>query len=202
MSEAIFWLAPVAAVLGPGELAYHAEIAPVYELLGVQAARPAPRPHLTLLGASWGWPTDGGPPAVRRLLGGGRGTADELTRLGLSGAARNAFESFSSELEKSMAELESRLGHPLDARSRARFERELRRLRSAEADRGGAHVRVRTEWLARGHVAQERLYSCWLLWAWCADPWASVLDPLGAAFVDAIDRGGAVQWAMRLEEIQ
>jgi hypothetical protein len=195
-------LAPVAAVLGPGELAYHAEIAPVYELLDVQAARPAPRPHLTLLGASWGWPAEGGTEAVRRLFAGGRGTADELTRLGLSSAARSAFETFSSELEKSMSRLESRLGHDLDARSRARFQRELRRLRSGEADRGGAHVRLRTEWLARGHVPQERLYSCWLLWAWCVDPWSAVLDPLGKAWVEAVDRGRAVQWAQRLEEIR
>lgn len=193
-------LAPVAAVLGPGEMAYHAEIAPVYELLGVTAARPVPRPHLALTGGDWGWPAT--PDAVGRLLGGGTPAADELTRLQLADSSREAFDDFAQDLDAALRGLESRLGHALADRARARIEREVQRLARGEADRSGIPVRRRAEWMARGHVPQERLYSCWLLWAWCADPAATVLDPLAEAWLEAVDRGGSVQWALALEAIR
>ena len=193
-------LAPVAAVLGPGELAYHAEIPPVYEALGVVAARPVPRPHLTLTGSSWGWPSE--PGAVARLLAGGGGARAELARLGLSDVGREAFDEFSADLDKALGKIELRLARPMGPRARARFDREVRRLQKAEVDRSGGSVERRAQWLARGRRSQERVYSSWLLWAWCADPVKTVLGPLAAAWIGAIDRAEAVQWALPLEEIR
>jgi hypothetical protein len=194
-------LAPVAAVLGPGELRYHAEIEPVYRLLGVEAARPVPRPHATLVGGGWEWP-EADPGAVGRILGGGGEAAAELARLQLPDTARSALDKFSSDLGKALEKLESGLETALNARTRARFEREIRRLRASEADRRGGHVRRDAEWMARGRTPQERLYSSWLLWAWCEDPLASVLEPIGGAWLDAVDRGGAVQWVLPVEGIR
>lgn len=194
-------LAPVAAVLGPGELAYHAELAPAYERLGVDAARPVPRPHVTLVGESWRWPEDD-PEALRRVLAGGAPAAAELARLQLPDGVRAHFESFSTDLENALRGLESGLGRDLEARVRARFAREARRLRAAEADRRGGHVHRDAEWLARGRTPQERLYSCWHLWAWCAEPGSTVLDPVADAWLEAVDRAGPVQWALRMGEIR
>lgn len=193
-------LAPVAAVLGPGELAYHAELAPIYDLLGVEAARPVPRPHLTLVGETWDWPED--PDLVRRLLLGGDGAAAVLSRMQLPAARRDAFDDFTRNLEAALHDLEFRLGHPVSERSRARIEREARRLQKSEVEQGTGGVTRRVQWLSRGHVPQERVYSCWLLWAWFGDPVASVLQPLAQAWLEAVDRGEGVQWALRTEEIR
>jgi hypothetical protein len=193
-------LAPVAAVLGPGELAYHAEVAPLYELLGVQAARPVPRPHLTLVGQSWDWPED--PELVRRLLLGGDSAASVLSRMQLPAARREAFDDFARNLEAALHDLEFRLGHPVPDRSRARIEREVRRLQKSEAEEGTGALARRSQWLARGRRPQERIYSSWLLWAWFGDPVSSVLQPLAQAWLDAVERGEGVQWALRVEEIR
>ncbi len=195
-------LAPIAAVLGPGELAYHAVIAPLYDLLGVEAARPVPRPHLTLIGRGWEWPEE--PDAIRSLLAGDSGAVRILSRMGLPSTQREAFDDFGQNLEAVLHDLEFRLGHPLEARTRARIQREVQRLISAEADRIGGAMPVarRIEWLARGKVPQERIYSSWILWAWFADPVEAVLGPLAEAYVRAVDEGGAVQWALPVAEIQ
>lgn len=193
-------LAPVAAVLGPGELAYHAELAPLYELLDVEAARPVPRPHLTLVGETWDWPDD--PELVRRLLGGGDSSASVLSRMQLPAARREAFDDFTRNLEAALHDLQFRLGHPIPERSRARIEREVRRLQKSEAEHGSGAVTRRVQWLARGRRPQERVYSCWLLWAWFGDPVGSVLQPLAQAWLDAVDRAEGVQWALRTEEIR
>jgi hypothetical protein len=194
-------LAPVTAVLGPGELAYHAEIAPLYDLLGVQAARPVPRPHLTLIGRGWDWPEE--PDNIRSLLGGSSGAARTLARMSLPLAQREVFDDFGQNLDAALHDVEFRLGHPLEARARARIQREVQRLVSAEADRIGGAMPVarRIEWLARGKVPQERLYSSWMLWAWFADPVEAVLRPLAEAYVHAVDGAAAVQWALPVAEI-
>ncbi|RKZ13951.1 hypothetical protein DRQ53_01335 [bacterium] len=190
-------LAPVSAVLGPGEMAYHAEIAPVYELLEVEAARPVARPQLTLVGEDWHWPHD--PAAVRRLLGGGHEALDELTRSQLGVQSRAAFDDFGRDLESALQALESKIGHGLTGRARARIMREMQRLARGEAEASGAPVQRRAEWLARGGVSQERLYSSWLLWAWSEDPAHQIFDPLGRAWIDAVDRGLGVQWTLAVE---
>jgi hypothetical protein len=194
-------LAPVAVVLGPGELAYHAEIAPLYDLLGVEAARPVPRPHLTLIGRGWEWPEE--PDQIRDLLGGSSRAARILSRMGLPAEQREVFDDFGQNLDAALHDLEFRLGHPLAARARARMQRELQRLISAEADRIGGAMPVarRIEWLARGKVPQERIYSSWMLWAWFADPVEAVLRPLAEAYVHAVDQGSSVQWALPVVEI-
>jgi hypothetical protein len=83
------------------------------------------------------------------------------------------------------------------------MQRELQRLISAEADRIGGAMPVarRIEWLARGKVPQERIYSSWMLWAWFADPVEAVLRPLAEAYVHAVDQGSSVQWALPVVEI-
>jgi uncharacterized protein YllA (UPF0747 family) len=194
-------LAPVAAVLGPGELAYHAELAPIYPLLDVQAARPAPRPHLVLTGSKWPWP--GTSEGVERLLAGGNGAVEELTEAGLDPAQRLAFEDFRRHLEAALADLESRLKTRVDTRSRARLLREIERLQGIEGAKGEAAAanRRRAEWLARGRHPQERAYSCWLLWAWCANPVRSVLGPLAERWLETVDEGKAVHWVLPMKEI-
>jgi hypothetical protein len=194
-------LAPVAAVLGPGELAYHAEIAPLYGLLGVEAARPVPRPHLTLVGEDWDWPTE--PEDIRRLLAGSSAAVGILSRMGLPAAHREVFDDFGQKLETAIHDFEVGLGHRVEARPRARIQREIQRLINAEADRVGGAMSAtrRAEWLARGKVSQERIYSSWMLWAWFGNPAETVLRPLAEAYVRAVDQGTSVQWALPVVEI-
>lgn len=116
-------LPAAAAILGPGELAYHAAIGPVYAALGAQRPQLVPRCSLTLL-----------PPwtarAAQRL-----GLSPEELADGAAPVAEPPHDPRSDRLT-ALAHAIDRVGDPADRRiaaAQARLRNELERLRSSLA---------------------------------------------------------------------
>ncbi len=201
--------APVATVLGPSELHYHAQLAPAYSMLEVIPAAPAPRPHLTLL-----------PPGVelpsteegrRLLLAGGEGAREVLGRWGMPPAWMEATERLRSELDES-------LGRVRDALKEAGLQSEVLSLekalqRTVEELRGRLlpHALSRQSakhpeleyapaWLAVRGIPQERAYASWLGWLWLGQGFSACLRELGDAYATDLLEGRASYYCASLGE--
>lgn len=196
-------LAPVAAVLGPSELQYHAQIAPLYGALDVQAARPAPRPHLTLWPRDAPWIEPSG--ATTHWLEGGVAAQHALREAQLPAAWTEAWNATRDSVEATLvalaADLEDPRARELTVHARAAMARELqilrRRLAHHRADLAGIDVDRAATWLALHGTAQERALAAPLLWWWGADATKGAIEKLGAAYVAAIDEGRAPTWVLR-----
>ena len=196
-------LAPVAAVLGPSELLYHAQLAPLYERLGVQAAAPLPRPHVTLWPAGTPWIEPRG--EHRDWLAGGARSARAL-------AAAHLPEEWSRPLDRSRKaareELDA-LRSLVDDRDADRWIRRVddrlgeeiedvrRRLGRIAAERAGLAPEIAGRWLSVDGKPQERLYCAPLVQWWFGERSAEVRSGLSRHYVEAIDRGLSPTWALR-----
>jgi hypothetical protein len=191
-------LAPVAAVLGPSELQYHAQLAPAYQILGVEAAAPAPRPHVCLLPSSLEFPD--APESRRQLLTGGEASREFL----LAAAVPPEWESRTSRMQSALeGELERwRSTMENDAREddleglRRRIQLgvdELRRkLRPRALDRDPARrqlVEWLPDWLSVRGVPQERAYASWLGWQWFGARFPVGMGELGSAYAHDLLEG-------------
>lgn len=196
-------LAPVAAVLGPSELQYHVQLAPLYAMLGVEAARPAPRPHLTLWPREAPWIEPAGEHA--HWLGGGAAAESALMAAQLpatwASAWENAREEVGTTLETLGARLEVERARQLAMHTRTRLFRDLellrRRLARARAERDGLDLPLAARWLAVHGTPQERVLAAPLLWWWAGDAIEDVLGTVGAAYGAAIDAEQSPTWVLR-----
>jgi len=201
-------LGPLAAVLGPTEFAYHAQLAPLYEALEVHAAAPVPRPHLSLLPPGIPWEVAAAAPAT--WLRGGEGLEARLgqdaverrwgPQLRALGEARvRAREGFLQELGDDAGDLTSAW--------RDQDERWLRRW--AEDLRGPALARTAAEsgawgwapsWMAPRGIPQERILAAITGWWRCDADFATVLDQVQARYVEGLGSRGPIGFVAAGEE--
>ena len=182
-------LAPVAVVLGPGEMSYHAQLTPLYDEFGVRPPATLPRPHGVLLPPSL---TDASlerflteivasPERSRRALL-ECGADPELDRRWSRARSESlrAVESWSEELGGERAEVGRRLHR--------RMEREWDRARRALHARGSRDWREELAWLWPQSRAQERALAHAVLdrfYPVGEEFWA----PFERGYVDSLERG-------------
>lgn len=181
-------LAPVAAVLGPSELHYHAQLAPAYEILEVDAAAPAPRAHLCLLPPGVELPAD--PTQRRRLLAGGEGAREVLAELALPSTWTASTETLRGEIHGALFRWREAIGEAADAEEleklRARLDKGIeelaRRLAPSALELDPARRRAfesLPELLAVRGTPQERAYASWMGWQWLGDGYRDLVRELG-----------------------
>lgn len=165
-------LAPVAAVLGPSELAYHRQLAPIYPALDVVAAAAIPRLSLRLWPGALPWPGEGDLPDG--LLDGGEATRAALGQLAREDLWGGPLSRWAARLEEAHRELAGAVDEPAAiGRARARIGDERRRLLLALGDRARERRAGDEAWWVhapelmgwRG-TPQERHYSLALGWWW------------------------------------
>jgi uncharacterized protein YllA (UPF0747 family) len=195
-------LAPLAAVLGPGEIAYHAQLTPLYEELGVEAARPVSRPHVFLLPRELPWPES--IDAQRRLIAGGVEASRWLAEQALDPPDAERLE----DARRAAREVWTRLREQLDEflhvevdRAQERIEQEFARVRTeaakaARAKRGGAWS-WGPDFLSVRGVPQERALCVATLPVWWGDATGATLDALAQIYVEAVDAGSVPAWVVR-----
>lgn len=193
-------LAPVAAVLGPSELLYHAQLAPAYKLLGVQAAAPAPRPHLTLLPPACELPDSSD--ARQRLLAGGDAARQLLAEKAMPTGWKTATGRLRGEIDEALAGWRNSMGTVGEDRDLEqvlrRFDQNLdelyRRLLPHALELDPERNRQRElipEWLAVRGVPQERAYAAWLGWQWLGPQYPGLLRSLGDVAAEDLLAGQA-----------
>ena len=178
-------LAPAAAVLGPSEWRYHQQIAPVYALLGVEAAAPAPRPRLGVLPPGQPLPTRA--EHWQRLLAGGTAAA----RWWEENTPAPAVDALFAERRRFDAQWWSRLEDAIGREPTARWRKIRRRYDQLVATMGTAARRRRlgpvfVDWMGLPGRPQERLYSAWMRVRWFPSGPAASLRPLEAAYLAAL----------------
>ncbi len=192
-------LGPAAAVLGPAELAYHGQLSPLYDVLGVRAARPAARPHAVLVPSDVPWPDDADARAA--VL---RGDESVLRRSRLPAAWGDAVGEAGAQARAAMEALETSVG---DDRARrevrrvtARVEQEIDRLRdrlaSVQADGDPGR---RAAWFDLRGRPQERAYAAPQWWAAWQDDAAVARTELERAHVRALQTGRPPCVALHLD---
>ena len=193
-------LGPVASVLGPAELSYHGQLSPLYDELGVRAARPAARPHAVMIPDDVPWPPD--PDSRRAVLS---GDASLLRRSGLPQAWGRAVDTAETTVGSAM----EALGSVVDTdrarrevqRSGARLAREIRRLpdRLASTQSDGDPAR-RAAWFDLRGRPQERAFAAHQWWAAWGEDAARARAELERSYVRTIDSGRVPWIALHLEE--
>lgn len=193
-------LAPLAAVLGPSELHYHAQLAPAYELLGVEGAAPALRPQLTFFPESLPWPED--EKRQRALLEGGDGAREALGTLTVPPQWEEARSALNDSLAAALHAFEENLG---DAARESKLARALRKLRET-AERiedslaaqslqraGEEHpfVLLTPDLLGLRGTPQERAYATVVAWEWFGQDFSRYLQELGRRYVEDLEEGVA-----------
>jgi hypothetical protein len=200
-------LAPAAAVLGPSELAYHAQIAPLYLALSVRASSPAPRPHVTLWPLEIALPPE--PDRLSSLLAGGDRAREILSQLAMPEPWRAAGARARETLHAAVDEFAATLGEAGQSKALARALDRVRRewdqaeralAEPAMAQRLSAEPSWRglLEWLGVRGVPQERAYAAVTAWWRCGDAFDEGLEQLSADYVDALERGSSTGFVLRL----
>lgn len=196
-------LGPIAAVLGPAELQYHAQIAPLYGALDVGAARPVSRPHLTLWPASAPWIEPAGEHAG--WLGGGESLRSALVQTQLPPEWATACSDATQRVESALAELGVRLqdgpahdevGGVRDAH-RQQMAGLRRRLAQRAMARAGLDLGLADAWLRCRGVAQERCYAAPWFWAWMQSEANPALESIATEYAAAIDHGRSPTFVLR-----
>jgi uncharacterized protein YllA (UPF0747 family) len=200
-------LAPLAAVLGPSELAYHAQIAPMYEALGVRGASPVLRPHVTLLPPGVTLP----PAAAERalLLSGGDGARELLAQGAMPARWRDAADKARAGLAAVLGEYAATLGEQARTRTVAKaLERVRRELAQAERAVAAAALeqaaqregfwRWAGEWLCLRGVVQERAFAAAMGWGLWDGAFTQLLSDLASPYADAVERGAATGFAVQV----
>ena len=182
-------LGPVAAVLGPAELAYHGQLAPLYDALGVRAARPAARPHAVLIPSDVPWPDDA---AARSAVL--RGDESVLRRSRLPAAWGDAVDEIGAGVRSAMETLEAAVvddhARREVGRAAARVQQEIERLRDRlAAARGGADPARRAAWFDLRGRPQERAYAAPQWWAAWRDDAAAARAELERSHLRALEAG-------------
>ena len=203
----------VATVAGPGEIAYHAQIAPAYDLLGVTMAIPFPRLSATLVprgvfelaerrGASaWDFVQDFDGAlrrTVDRALPGG--LADGLRRL------EKSLESTTREVGHEASAFDARLSGAVDEADR-RMREAASRLREKVAvaarrveigrDPG---IRAYREFLRPRGIGQERVLGCATLPLLAGRTFAHCLAAPLDAHLRAVRAAEPAHWLVDMEE--
>jgi hypothetical protein len=197
-------LAPVAAVLGPAELRYHAQLAPAYDLLGVEAAAWAPRPHLALWPASLPWPDE--PARQAAVLRGGEETRRILGEEALPASWRRAGAALTEDLGAAVERFTAALGPT--GREKAvrrggerildggrRLVEQLLTPAMQRRAQDAAAWNWAPEWMAVRGTPQERAFSLAALWWWYGHELGDLLGRLGEMWME--DRGAAAERAYR-----
>ena len=193
-------LAPLAAVLGPSELGYHVQIAPVYRALDVEAARPVSRPHVVVVDDDLPWPDD---PAQRAAwIAGSDATLASARRAWLPDAWDAEVEALELAVHEGLTSMRSRVPVADEIeRARGRIDAELGRLRDRLADaraaREGVDARRAREWYEVRGVPQERAYCAPQWYAWWKDAAPAAREAVVTAYVDAVDAGRPTAWWLR-----
>lgn len=192
-------LGPEVAVLGPGELRYHGLLGPVYEALGVRAARPALRPHAVLADART-WPA--GSAGRRALLTGSDDAIDALRRVQLPADWDAALGSAAGNLERAVEGLEAAVSGEAAARElhrlRGRLEDALTRSRTRLADVAavGVSPRGQAQWYNLRGQPQERAYAATQWWTWWGGRADAARRGLEAAYLESVTTGTIPAWAL------
>lgn len=187
------WLfRPAAAVVGPAELAYLLQLAPVYRRL--ELARPSllPRLHATML------PADSAPsPATGTGVGGA--DAPDRAPAAAAEAAADIAQAAGRRLAdwlRRLAALEGDAASRLVARQEKAWRRQaeallIRASRPAPSAAAGAGRREAVAWLAPRGGRQERIMASW----WAGAIWGdALLDALLAAAGRHLAGGAAGDW--------
>jgi len=185
-------LAPVAQVLGPAELLYHAQLAPVYPILEVQASAPAPRPHCIVWPRELDWPA--APEEQRALLAGGGASHRQLARTLMPRSWKAQVEELRREVGEAAERFAGKVGEVADAKP---LRRALSRMRGAVEGVEQAlereslkrrEVSVGPEFLAPGGKPQERIFSWVNGWKWWGEDYAALLHFLADRYAqDLLD---------------
>jgi hypothetical protein len=193
-------LAPLAAVLGPSELHYHAQLAPAYEILAVKAAAPALRPQLTFFPENLPWPKD--ETRQRALLEGGDAAREVLGTLTIPGEWEQASAELNESVAAALRAFEESLG---DAARESKIARALRKLRET-ADRVGdglaaqalqrageesPSVLLTPDLLGLRGSPQERSYATVVAWEWFGKSFPDYLKALGERYALDLKEGRA-----------
>jgi hypothetical protein len=160
-------LAPRAAILGPSELAYHAQLSPLYAALQVRAAAALPRAKLLCLPQS----VLAADPQLPRSGTLWRQTQAWLQEHAFSDIERAAVESYDGALSQafdrltaSLPELDAALRVAAEERQRAHLNRLRESLLPIALARRGPQWQHLAAWCAVGSVEQERAYALAALW--------------------------------------
>ncbi|HKI84415.1 MAG TPA: bacillithiol biosynthesis BshC, partial [Candidatus Krumholzibacteria bacterium] len=200
-------LAPLAAILGPSELHYHAQLAPAYELLGVEAAAPALRPQLTFFPDTLPWPKD--EERQKALLQGGDGAREVLGTLTVPAEWERARAALKDSLDVALDAFERSLK---DAASESKIARALRKLRetagrvedslAAQAlQRAGEEqpaILLIPELLGLRGSPQERTYAAVAAWEWFGEDFPRCLQELGELYARDLKEGRAPLYLGRM----
>jgi hypothetical protein len=186
-------LSPCAALLGPAELAYHAQLAPLYEQFGVRAAVALPRAQLWSLPAS----VFAADPELARHGRLWRDPKAWLAAHALPAASAQALARYEAAGARALAELRTALPQLDAATLQATAERQraqLDRLREALWPIGlaerGADWQHLVAWGGVGGQAQERVFALAALWQrFGRDASSQMLHELGDAFVASLEAG-------------
>ncbi len=185
-------LSPAASILGPTELAYHAQLAPLYEGLGVTACRPAPRPHVTVWPRQLPWSMD--PSVQARLLAGGTFTGEALGDMAIPSSWTESLSDARKRIDAALVELASALESAEAERTvrtaRERLDQELDRLRrdlkapAVNARIGAAEVwRWAPDWIAVRGTPQERALAASTGWQRWGEGFPSLLRAIGDGYL-------------------
>ncbi len=182
-------LGPLATILGPGELAYQAQLQPLYTYFAVQPPRTLPRPHLAVL------PPLPGPEVqtaeVAELLASAHAARNRLGERGLDPRLATALgglsESMSQLLEQWSSHFDGALRRSYQTYQR-RVQREGMRLHRRALARSAPEVQRQWQWLWPLGRVQERTLAVATLRArgWTGD---RVVDLLGDGYCKSLRRG-------------
>ncbi len=200
-------LAPIAAVLGPSELHYHAQLAPVYEILAVEAASPALRPQLTFLPPDLAWPASMA--RQRALLQGGDTARQVLGVLSIPHDWEEARHKLSDSIEAALREFEATLG---EVAEQSKISRTLQKLREAgeriEETLAAQSLKTRSEkdrslllvpdLLGLRGAPQERTYSAVVAWEWFGSSFVDHLKELAGRYALDLKEGRAPIYRARM----
>jgi hypothetical protein len=193
-------LAPLAAVLGPSELHYHAQLAPAYEMLGVRAAAPALRPQLTFFPENLPWPKD--EERQKALLEGGDAAREVLGTLTVPAEWEQARAELNESVAAALRAFEESLK---DAAQESKIARALRKLKET-ADRVGdslaaqalqrageksPSVLLTPDLLGLRGSPQERSYATVVAWEWFGKSFPDYLNALGERYALDLKEGRA-----------